>query len=215
MRYSWHLGWNTVKIPIAMKKILIHVAPVPKDFQLKWIASIVYVSLTTAVAWMPESVFTLLHLTHVRYAGGFDFLMSSLILMIMDNGNWHCGSPEMQGSQSKQHRNENWKTYIINQIQICAEYWDIVPKALTDLSCMSNSKLTNLPRPWVTLPVFCTDFHLYNKTYVGYIFEHTCPAPLVDSFIGSVFQHTSWSVLLSVYVVWLDWYLYLLTPGLF
>ena len=120
---------------------------------------------------MPDNVFILPLLTYVRYAWGFDFLMSSLILMIMNNGNWHCGSPEMRGSQPKPQSSENWKIYTINQIiKICAEYWDIVPKALKDLSdtpALSDSKLTNLPWPWVPVPVFCIDCHLYNKTYVG------------------------------------------------
>ena len=64
-------------------------------------------------------------LTHARHAGRFDCLMTSLILMTMD-----CGSPETQGSQINPHRGiENWKMHAIKQVKICAECWDMVPKA--------------------------------------------------------------------------------------
>ena len=45
-----------------MKKIAIHLAPVLKNFPLIWITSILSVSFTSALAWMPGGVFTLLQL---------------------------------------------------------------------------------------------------------------------------------------------------------
>ena len=38
-------------------------------------------------------------LAHARHAGRFEYLMSSIILMIMDNGRGDCGSPEVHVSQ--------------------------------------------------------------------------------------------------------------------
>ena len=127
---------------------------------------------------------------------GFDFLTSSLILMIMDNGKWLYGSPEMQGSQPKPERNENWKMYTINQIKICAECWDIVPKALADLSGtpgLNDSKITNLPWPWVPVPVFCSYFQFYIKQKLRWLYQWAYLSGTLRWLIyGSVAQHTSW-----------------------
>ena len=59
------------------------------NFPLIQIVSILSVNFTSPVAWMSESVFWA-DCTSARHAGSFDCLMTSLILITMDNGRGHC-----------------------------------------------------------------------------------------------------------------------------
>ena len=182
-----------------MKKLLIHVAPLPKDVPLIRIASILYVSFIQCCGINVRECFHLAALTPCTVCCGVWFSYEQP--HSDDYGRLQFALRQFPTQTTEEWK---WENVYHKLIKICAEYWDIVPKALMDFSGtprLSKYKLTNPPWPWVPFPVFCTDFHLYNKNYVGYIIGHTCPAPFVYSYIGSVFQHTSWSVFLSVYVV--------------
>ena len=87
-------------------------------------------------------------LVYAKHAGRFDCLMSSLIVMPMDNasGRGHCGSPEMQGSQPNPQRNYTLEMDAIKQIKICAEYQNMVSKASAGLSGTPDWS------PWLPCP---------------------------------------------------------------
>ena len=71
-----------------------------------------------------------------RHAGSFDCLMTSLILITMDNGRGHCAYWQSCKVSYQTHRGMKKfrKTYAIKQIKICAEYRDMLPRPRLDLS---------------------------------------------------------------------------------
>ena len=71
-----------------------------------------------------------------RHAGSFDCLMTSLILITMDNGRGHCAYWQSYKVPNQTHRGMKKlrKTYAIKQIKICAEYRDMLPRPRLDLS---------------------------------------------------------------------------------
>ena len=73
-----------------------------------------------------------------RHAGRFDCLMSSLILKTMDNVRGHCAVLKWKVPNPTHREIENWKIYAIKQINICAEYRDLLPKASAGLSLGYN-----------------------------------------------------------------------------
>ena len=74
--------------------------------------------------------------TSARHAGNFDCLMTSLILITMDNGRGHCAYWQSCKVPNQTHRGMKKfrKMYAIKQIKICAEYRDMLPRPRLDLS---------------------------------------------------------------------------------
>ena len=73
--------------------------------------------------------------TSARYAGGFDCLMSSLIMITMEDGRGHCVWRHSCKVPNQTRRGvENWKMYAIKKIKICAEHQDMLPRPRLDLS---------------------------------------------------------------------------------
>ena len=125
LKSVWILGWNTVKFLTGMKKLSIHLAPILKNVPFIWIACVcvcacvracVRACVCVCVCVSCTGCFTLFSpcctLAHERRAGRFDCLMSSLLLMSMDCGWGHCGSPDPT------HRGiGNWIVCAIKQIK--------------------------------------------------------------------------------------------------
>ena len=74
--------------------------------------------------------------TSARHAGSFDCLMTSLILITMNNGRGHCAYWQYCKVPNQTHRGmkKARKMYAIKQIKICAEYRDMLPRPRLDLS---------------------------------------------------------------------------------
>ena len=130
-----------------MKKLSNHLAPLLKNVQLVWVASILSVSFTSSLWHKYQGVFsTSCTLGHARRVGRFDCLVSSLILMTMDNGRGHCGGNVSNPS----HRGfENWKMHAIKQITICFtnDHWCrnvMFYLLLCWTSCGTNSQSKNV-----------------------------------------------------------------------
>ena len=87
-----------------------------------------------------------------RHAGSFDCLMTSLILITMDNGRWHCAWWQSCKVPYQTHRGiKKWKMYAIKQIKICAEYRDMLPRPRLDLSGTPGLRPIGLsPGSWQT-----------------------------------------------------------------
>ena len=81
----WILGWNTVKLLTGMLKSLHSLGSCAENFPLIQISSILSVIFTR-----PWLMFWWASCTSARHAGSFDCLMTSLILITMDNGRGHC-----------------------------------------------------------------------------------------------------------------------------
>ena len=62
-----------------------------------------------------------------------------------------CMVAVLQSSQPKPQRNKNWKIYAVKQINICAEYRDMLPRPR--LVCQVPG----------LRPIFCTDLNFYNN----------------------------------------------------
>ena len=91
--------------------------------------------------------------TSARHAGSFDCLMTSLILITMDNGRGHCAYWQSCKVPNQTHRGmkKNRKMYAIKQIKICAEYRDMLPRPRLDLSGTPGLRPIGLsPGSWQT-----------------------------------------------------------------
>ena len=106
-----------------------------ENFPLIQISSILSVIFTRL--WLKcQRLFWWANCTSARHAGSFDCLMTSLILITMDNGRGHyaywqtCKVPNQTNRGMKKFR----KMYAIKQIKICAEYRDMLPRPRLDLS---------------------------------------------------------------------------------
>ena len=91
--------------------------------------------------------------TSARHAGSFDCLMTSLILITMDNGRGHCAYWQPAKFQPKptEEWKKNRKMYAIKQIKICAEYRDMLPRPRLDLSGTPGLRTIGLsPGSWQT-----------------------------------------------------------------
>ena len=93
--------------------------------------------------------------TSARHAGRFDCLMSSLILVTMDNGRGLCVWWQSCKIPYQTHRGiENWKMYAIKEIKIRAEYGDMLPRlALWDRCGTLLIQMTQHAKivPWITI----------------------------------------------------------------
>ena len=87
-----------------------------------------------------------------RHAGSFDCLMTSLIMITMDNDRGHCAYWQSCKVPNQTHRGiKKWKIYAIKQIKICAEYRDMLPRPRLDLSCTPRLRPIGLsPGSWQT-----------------------------------------------------------------
>ena len=85
----WILSWNTVKLLTGMLKSLHSLGSCAENFLLIQISSILSVIFTRL--WLKcQRMFWWASCTSARHAGSFDCLMTSLILITMDNGRGHC-----------------------------------------------------------------------------------------------------------------------------
>ena len=101
---------------------------------------------------MPESVWWA-SCSPAWHAGSFDCLMTSLILITMDNGRGHCAywQPCKVPNQSHRGMKRIRKMYAIKQIKICAEYRDMLPRPRLDLSGTPGLRPIGLsPGSWQT-----------------------------------------------------------------
>ena len=87
-----------------------------------------------------------------RHAGSFDCLMTSLILITMDNGRGQCAYWQSCKVPNQTHRGFFFrKMYAIKQIKICAEYRDMLPRPRLDLSGTPGLRPIGLsPGSWPT-----------------------------------------------------------------
>ena len=91
--------------------------------------------------------------TSAMHAGSFDCLMTSLILITMDNGRGHCAYWQSCRVPNQTHRGMKKirKMYAIKQIKICAEYRDMLPRPRLDLSGTPGLRPIGLsPGSWQT-----------------------------------------------------------------
>ena len=83
------LGWNTVKLLTGMLQSLHSLGFCAENFlliQISFILSVIFTRL-----WLKcQRVFWWARCTSARHAGSFACLMTSLILITMDNGRGHC-----------------------------------------------------------------------------------------------------------------------------
>ena len=119
-----------------MQKTLHSLDSCIENFPLIQISSILSVNFTSL--WHKcQRVFWCASCTSARHAGSFDCLMTSLILITMDNGRGHCAAYWQSCKVPNQtHRGiiKKWNMYAIKQIKICAEYQDMLPRPRLDLS---------------------------------------------------------------------------------
>ena len=118
-----------------MLKSLHSLGSCTENFPLIQISSILSVIFTRL--WLKcQRVFWSASCTSARHAGSFDCLMTSLILITMDNGRGHCAYWQSckVPNQSHSGMKKNRKMYAIKQIKICAEYRDMLPRPRLDLS---------------------------------------------------------------------------------
>ena len=88
-----------------------------------------------------------------RHTGSFDCLMTSLILITMDNGRGHCAHWQSCKVPNQTHRGMKKirKMYAIKQIKICAENRDMLPRPRLDLSGTPGLRPIGLsPGSWQT-----------------------------------------------------------------
>ena len=101
-----------------------------------------------------QRVFWWASCTSARHAGSFDCLMTSLILITMDNGRGHCAYWQSCKVPNQTHRGmkkKNRKMYAIKQIKICVEYRDMLPRPRLDLSGTPGLRPIGLsPGSWQT-----------------------------------------------------------------
>ena len=123
-----------------------------ENFPLIQISSILSVIFTRL--WLKcQRVFWWASCTSARHAGSFDCLMTSLILITMDNGRGHCAYWQSckVPNQTPRGMEKNKKMYAIKQIKICAEYRDMLPRPRLDLSGTPGLQAIGLsPGSWQT-----------------------------------------------------------------
>ena len=106
-----------------------------ENFPLIQISSILSVNFTSL--WHKcQRVFWWTSCTSARHAGSFDCLMTSLVLIAMENGRGHCAYWQSYKVPNQTHRGikRNWKMHAIKQIKVCAEYRDMLLRPRLDLS---------------------------------------------------------------------------------
>ena len=144
---------NLTWLRTSMLKSLHSLGSCAENVLLKQISSILSAIFTRL--WLKcQRMFWWASCTSARHAGSFDCLMTSLILITMDNGRGQCAYWQSCKVPNQTHRGMKKirKMYAIKQIKICAEYRDMLPRPQLDLS----------GTPGLRLPVLCTYLNLYN-----------------------------------------------------
>ena len=135
-----------------MLKSLHSLGSCAENFLLIQISSILSVIFTRL--WLKcQRMFWWASCTSARHAGSFDCLMTSLILITMDNGRGHCAYWQSCKVLNQTHRGMKKirKMYAIKQIKICAEYRDMLPRPRLDLSGTPGLRPIGLsPGSWQT-----------------------------------------------------------------
>ena len=101
-----------------MQKTLHSLDSCTENFPLIQISSILSVNFTSL--WHKcQRVFWWASCTSARHVGSFDCLMTSLILITMDNGRGHCAYWQSCKVPNQTHRGikKNWKMYAINKLR--------------------------------------------------------------------------------------------------
>ena len=135
-----------------MLKSLHSLGSCAENFLLIQISSILSV-IFTRLWFKCQRVFWWPSCTSARHAGSFDCLMTSLILITMDNGRGHCAYWQSCKVPNQTHRGVKniRKMYAIKQIKICAEYRDMLPRPRLDLSGTPGFRPIGLsPGSWQT-----------------------------------------------------------------
>ena len=137
-----------------MLKYLHSLGSCAENFPLIQISSMLSVIFTRL--WLKcQRLFWWASCTSARHAGSFDCLMTSLILITMDNGRGHCAYWQSCKVPNQTHRGMKKirKMYAIKQIKICAEYRDMLPRPRLDLSGTPGLRPIGLsPGSWQTSP---------------------------------------------------------------
>ena len=134
-----------------MQKTLHSLDSCTENFPLIQILSILSVNFTSL--WhKSQRMFWWASCTSARHAGSFDCLITSLILITMDNGRGHCAYWQSCKVPNQTHRGiKKRKMYAIKQIKICAEYRDMLPRPRLDLSGTPGLRPIGLsPGSWQT-----------------------------------------------------------------
>ena len=95
--------------------------------------------------------------TSARDPGCFDCLVTSHILITMDNSRGFCAWWKSYKSPDQTHREIKRKMYAIKQIKICVQYQDMLPRPRLDLSSTPGSWQTSLGRgsmSWYSAHIF-------------------------------------------------------------
>ena len=132
-----------------MQKTLHSLDSCTENFPLIQISSILSVNFTSHKC---QIVFWWASCTLARHAGSFDCLMTSLILITMDNGRGHCAYWQSCKVPNETHKGIKERImYTIKQINICAEYRDMLPRPRLDLSGTPGLRPIGLsPGSWQT-----------------------------------------------------------------
>ena len=94
-----------------------------------------YLSISPVLWHKCQIIFSWASCTSARHAGRFDCLMTSLILITMDNDRGHCAYLQSCKVTNQIHRGmQKRKMHAIKQIKICPEYRDMLPRPRLDLS---------------------------------------------------------------------------------
>ena len=111
-----------------------------------------YLSISPVLRHKCQIMFSWASRTSARHAGSFDCLMTSLILITMDNDRGHCACYQSCKVPNQIHRGmKKRKMYAIKQIKICAEYRDMLPRPRLDLAGTPGLRLIGLsPGSWQT-----------------------------------------------------------------
>ena len=117
-----------------MQKTLHLLGSCTENFPLIQISSILSVNFTSL--WHKcQRVFWWASCTSARHAGSFDCLITSLILITIDNGRGHCAYWQSCKVPNQNHRGiKKLEIYAIKQIKISAEYQDMLHMPRLDLS---------------------------------------------------------------------------------
>ena len=111
-----------------------------------------YLSISPVLWHKCQRMFSLASCTSAMHAGSFDCLMTSLILITMDNDRGHCAYWQSCKVPNQIHRGiKKRKMYAIKPIKICAECRDMLPRPRLDLSGTPGLRPIGLsPGSWQT-----------------------------------------------------------------
>ena len=115
-----------------MQKALHSLGSCTDKFPLIEILSIL--SISPFLGHERKRVFYWASCSSARHAGSFDCLLTSLIVITMDNGRWRCAWRQSCKVPNQTHRGIKKKMYAIKLTKICAECRDMLPRPRLDMS---------------------------------------------------------------------------------